>query len=107
MLDIVWTSQYLLVTFHIFLSNYFFCLLPLVLPLHEYQKVFDLLEFKSQLAKEKAKGEEHMDHRKLAKLSVVSISFVKDTIKDTDTPCWILVVILPALRLESLRPKGN
>ncbi|PIK40604.1 putative myosin-IIIa isoform X2 [Apostichopus japonicus] len=77
------------------------------LTLNSPMKVFDLLEFKSQLAKEKAKGEEHMDHRKLAKLSVVSISFVKDTIKDTDTPCWILVVILPALRLESLRPKDQ
>ncbi|XP_071853917.1 myosin-IIIa-like [Apostichopus japonicus] len=77
------------------------------LTLNSPMKVFDLLEFKSQLAKEKAKGEEHMDHRKLAKLSVVSISFVKDTIKDTDTPCWILVVVLPALRLESLRPKDQ
>lgn len=74
------------------------------LDLNEPMKIFDLREFKVQLASEKAKGEANIDHRRLAKLSVVSLSFVKDAVVDKDTPCWISVVVLPALRLDSLSP---
>ncbi|XP_072026265.1 myosin-IIIb-like [Amphiura filiformis] len=67
-------------------------------------KVFDIKEYKVQLALEISKtNATEIDGQRLKNLSVVSLSFVKDAVNDFETPCWICVVVLPALRQNNER----
>ncbi|XP_022083353.1 myosin-IIIb-like isoform X2 [Acanthaster planci] len=65
-------------------------------------KVFDIKEYKIQLALEAKKSDQsEIDKRRLKQLCLVSLSFVKDAVEDVNTPCWISIVVLPALRLDN------
>ncbi|XP_063960689.1 myosin-IIIb-like [Lytechinus pictus] len=71
------------------------------LPQNQAMKVFDIVEYKAQLAIEAKKGDGQIDHHRLKKLSIVSLSFVKDKVEDFNTPCWISLVVLPAIRMDN------
>ncbi|XP_030829634.1 myosin-IIIb isoform X1 [Strongylocentrotus purpuratus] len=71
------------------------------LPRNQAMKVFDIVEYKAQLAIEAKKGNGQIDHHRLKKLSIVSLSFVKDKVEDFNTPCWISLVVLPAIRMDN------
>ncbi|XP_033103170.1 myosin-IIIb-like [Anneissia japonica] len=64
-----------------------------------YYLVFDIQEYKVQLALEARK--ETVDRVRLRHLSSVALSFVKDAVEDTKTPCWVVVVVLPAMRMDN------
>ncbi|XP_038052103.1 myosin-IIIb-like [Patiria miniata] len=65
-------------------------------------KVFDIKEYKIQLALEAKKSDQsEIDKKRLKQLCNVSLSFVKDAVEDVNTPCWISIVVLPALRLDN------
>ena len=69
-------------------------------------QVFDIKEYKVQLALELSKtNAADIDGQRLKHLSVVSLSFVKDAVNDFETPCWICAVVLPALRQNNARSK--
>ncbi|XP_033640146.1 myosin-IIIb-like isoform X1 [Asterias rubens] len=69
---------------------------------NEPMKVFDIREYKIQLALEAKKSDQsEIDKKRLKQLCVVSLSFVKDAVEDINTPCWISIVVLPALRLDN------
>ncbi|XP_071961883.1 myosin-IIIb-like isoform X2 [Antedon mediterranea] len=64
-------------------------------------KIFDIQEFKVQLALEARK--ENVDRARIRHLSSVALSFVKDAVEDTKTPCWIVLVVLPAMRMDNIK----
>ena len=68
-------------------------------------QVFDIMEYKAQLAIEAKKGDGKFDHKRLKKLSIVSLSFVKDKVEDFNTPCWVSLAVLPAIRMDNPRSK--
>ena len=68
--------------------------------------MFDIREYKIQLALEAKKSDQsEIDKKRLKQLCVVSLSFVKDAVEDINTPCWISIVVLPALRLDNPKSK--
>ncbi|XP_071512051.1 myosin-IIIb-like [Diadema antillarum] len=73
------------------------------LPRNQAMKVFDIVEYKVQLALEAKKGDGQIDSHRLKKLGIVSLSFVKDKVEDFNTPCWISVVVLPAIKMDNPR----
>lgn len=67
-------------------------------------QIFDMKEFKSHMAIEMSKRKPHMEI--LQPRSIVALSFVKNTIDDMDTPCWIILINFLALNaLQDQRGK--
>ncbi|CAH1772774.1 unnamed protein product [Owenia fusiformis] len=65
------------------------------LPMNKPVKVFDMKEFKSHMALEMSTNQPR-SHR-LQRQAIVAISFVRNTIEDLQTPCWICIVNFAAL----------
>ncbi|XP_062566221.1 myosin-IIIa-like [Saccostrea cucullata] len=68
------------------------------LPLHVPVKIFDMEEFKCQMGIQIQLNDRNPDERVLRYQSVTCLSLVKDEKEAGETPCWLLIINLCALR---------
>ncbi|PVD32461.1 hypothetical protein C0Q70_07899 [Pomacea canaliculata] len=70
------------------------------LPFDETIKIFDMKEFRSTIALELKRGE--FSKERLRRACLVGLSFGQDDADDLETPCWLYIISISALKeLES------